>query len=70
MPVDRWDIASAGSERIDTPNAIYVFYCEISYRDIFDHPRKTVACLQRARVEGWQDRRNEWVYAPKHNKLT
>ena len=70
--VHKWDIdlSDADWKRIDKNEAVYVFYCEVMYRDIFDNPRKTVACFQYSPWGGWQDRREHWAYAPKHNKLT
>jgi|GEM_PF-5053831 len=65
--VHDWDIPDADVERIGAPGLIFVFYCEISYRDIYNRPRATVACLQQA-TRFWDNR--WWVYAPKHNKLT
>ncbi len=45
-----------------------IFYCEVTYRDIFGKQRKTVACRQsaaKAAALGGQ----EWVSASKHNRL-
>jgi hypothetical protein len=54
--------------RVTEGKAVYTFYCETKYLDVFNVPRITVACLQyypKATVQEWV----EWIYAPKHNRL-
>jgi len=60
-----WEENAAGKLATQHP---LIFYCEITYRDIFGKQHKTVVCRQsaaKASTFGGQ----EWVSVPKHNRI-